>query len=182
MAITYYDKSQKYGDLKQGYAVAKVIAAICPQIDLRNPATVKFARLILGNADAIRDSIDDIATYASRSGGRLDFMPETYSPATSALLFRVQQHAKSFPTTPVKLAYVSAFLASTVRGDHETASALLLEYYEYLRAEEFFQSDSAARKEIEALAFSAHELTWQIADNAPPPKPVSREELEGVPL
>lgn len=131
MGLTIYDKSSKYGDLHEGYAVTAAICEMSKLIDPRNPAVVKFARLILGNDDAVRDSIDDIATYARMSMGSLTFNPARVSAKTQAVVMCVAEHRRTFALLPTAMAYVCAYYGCVSR-DSKMAYEVLAEYAEYL--------------------------------------------------
>lgn len=128
--LTIHNKSDKYGDLHMGYYVCEQLASFTG-IDLRNPATVKFARLLLGNGEAVRDSIDDIVSYAWKSNGLLDFKPNTEVPETAktilCILATIQREYG--PVPPGALAYLTAYFAAIWRGEHFLAIELLTETF-----------------------------------------------------
>ena len=126
--LTIHDKSDKYGDLHMGYYVCEKLASFT-DIDLRNPATVKFARLLLGNGEAVRDSIDDIVSYAHKSNGLLDFKPNTEIPETAELILCILAtiQCEYGPLSPGALAYLTAYYAAIWRGEHVLANELLIE-------------------------------------------------------
>ena len=128
--LTIHNKSDKYGDLHMGYYVCEQLASFTG-IDLRNPATVKFARLLLGNGEAVRDSIDDIISYAHKSNGLLDFRPNTEVPETAKTIIQILstiQHSYG-PLSPGVLAYLTAYFAAIWRGEHVLANELLIEMF-----------------------------------------------------
>ena len=126
--LTIHNKSDKYGDLHMGYYVCEQLASFAG-IDLRNPATVKFARLLLGNGEAVRDSIDDIVSYAWKSNGLLDFKPNTEVPETAKLILCILAtiQCEYGPLSPGVLAYLTAYFAAIWRGEHLFANELLIE-------------------------------------------------------
>lgn len=126
--LTIHNKSDKYGDLHMGYYVCEQLASFTG-IDLRNPATVKFARLLLGNGEAVRDSIDDIVSYACKSNGLLDFKPNEEVPETAKTILCILsaiQHEYG-PLPHGVLAYMTAYFAAIGRGEHFFANELLVE-------------------------------------------------------
>lgn len=126
--LTIYDKSDKYGDLHMGYYVCEQLASFTG-IDLRNPATVKFARLLLGNGEAVRDSIDDIVSYACKSNGLLDFKPNAEVPETAKTILYILRTIQGCygPLSPGVLAYLTAYFAAICRGEYLFAVELLVE-------------------------------------------------------
>ena len=149
MSLTIHNKSPMYGDINQGYMVTEIICSFGPHIDARNPAVVKYARLLLGNDDAIRDSIDDIASYATKSNGKLSFEPHALPAAATIALRFIHSHVAHWSSSPTQLAYIVAFYGCLLRGSNEKAYEVLDEYAEYL----------------EHNGFSAHEVA-AIAQNA----------------
>ena len=131
-SLTLYDKSLKYGDLHKGYFVCEAISHMVDGIDLRNPATVKFARLLLGNSEAVRDSIDDIASYAKKSDGILDFKPDSVIPDdVMAVLDVTARFCEVHDPDPTILAYVVAFFSAIRRKEYMLALSLFNEYNSY---------------------------------------------------
>lgn len=131
-SLTLYDKSSKYGDLHKGYFVCEAISHMVNGIDLRNPATVKFARLLLGNSEAVRDSIDDIASYAKKSEGILDFKPDSEMPDdVMAVLDVTARFCEVHDPDPTILAYVVAFFSAIRRKEYMLALSLFNEYNSY---------------------------------------------------
>ena len=126
--LTIHDKSDKYGDLHMGYYVCEQLASFTG-IDLRNPATVKFARLLLGNGEAVRDSIDDIVSYACKSNGLLDFKPNAEVPETAKTILCILSTIQGGygPLPPGVLAYLTAYFAAICRGEYLFAIELLVE-------------------------------------------------------
>ena len=133
--LTIHNKSDKYGDLHMGYYVCEQLASFTG-IDLRNPATVKFARLLLGNSEAVRDSIDDIVSYASKSHGLLDFKPNTEVPETAKTILCILNTIQCGygPLPPGVLAYMTAYFAAIWRGEHFFANELLIEMLDDTRS------------------------------------------------
>lgn len=129
--LTIYDKSSKYGDLRQGFAASAAVSKLVDTIDLRNPAVVKYARLLLGNSEAVRDSIDDIASYANKTDGKLMFKPDydNLPEDVRVVISLVSDYARiTAMADPVELAYVIAFLSAMRRGEPHLAMSLLLEF------------------------------------------------------
>lgn len=151
--LTIYDKSEKYGDLQQGFAACLALSTFIDTIDLRNPATVKYARLLLGNSEAVRDSIDDIASYAKKTGGELSFKPDTKLPTDILLVVNYVADYKTITshTDPVEIAYVVAFLSALRRGDYSLAMSLLLEFSESMNVDGVKTLLILANKLIDAL-------------------------------
>lgn len=132
MGPAILNKTPVYGDINQGYAVTEEIAKCCAGIDIRNPAVVKFARLLLGSDEAIRDSIDDIASYAAKTmDGRLSFIVAELPIEAKYALISIKTHATRYDLTPTELAYVVAFFGCIKRGSFFAAYKTLSEYYEY---------------------------------------------------
>lgn len=129
--LKIHNKSDKYGDLHMGYYVCEQLASFTG-IDLRNPATVKFARLLLGNSEAVRDSIDDIVSYACKSNGLLDFKPNTEVPETAKTILCILATIQGGygPLPPGVLAYLTAYFAAICRGEYLFAIELLVEMFD----------------------------------------------------
>lgn len=144
MGPILYDKTPKYGDINKGFAVSAQIAAMCPtMIDLANPAVVKYARIILGTDEATRDSIDDIASYAAKTGGSLSAVQDLNLPqVTQDVMALIEKYVDCHTVSPVILAYVSAILAAVGRGSKQLAFELILEYSDYLSAAVITTADS----------------------------------------
>ena len=133
--LTIHNKSDKYGDLHMGYYVCEQLASFTG-IDLRNPATVKFARLLLGNGEAVRDSIDDIISYARKSDGLLDFKPNAEVTETVKTILCILGTIQGGygPLPPGVLAYLTAYFAAICRGEDLFAIELLVEMFDDSRS------------------------------------------------
>lgn len=132
MGPAILNKTPVYGDINQGYTVTEELSKCCAGIDTRNPAVVKFARLLLGTDEAIRDSIDDIASYAAKAtDGRLSFVTAELPIEAKEALVSIKMHATNYSLTPTELAYVVAFFGCIKRGSFFAAYTTLAEYYEY---------------------------------------------------
>lgn len=122
MGVQIYDKSPTYGDLQQGFTVSEYVAQISKGlIDVRNPASVKFARIVLGTSAAIRDSLDDIASYAKKDTvpGTLSFKPDPYiGQRANLILEEVRNFITDAPierVDAVDIAYACAIYTCAVR-------------------------------------------------------------------
>lgn len=159
MGPTIFNKASKYGDIHQGFAVTAAIASMCAGIDERNPAVVKFARLVLGTDEAIRDSIDDIASYAAKTtDGRLSFIPAELPIEAREALVSIKMHTAKYDLTPTELAYVVAFFGCIKRQSFFAAYKTLSEYYEYTIS----IGGKSGSSEFAELIGSAAELTRRL--------------------
>lgn len=175
MGPTILNKSPKYGDLKQGYAVSAAVSSMIPNIDIANPAVVKYARLLLGTREALRDSLDDIASYAAKDDGQLSCKPNHDLPEDAKLaLHHVKMHTADANLTPTKLAYVVAFFGCIRRGECEDAYKVLSEYCDYCAS---IGDDVCHSNEFSTLIFSANSLTKKLQELANKQPPVATTEL-----
>lgn len=145
--LKLYDKSSDYGDLRKGFAVSAALSTGTSVIDLRNPASVKYARLLLGSDNAIRDSLDDIASYLKKdvSIHRLTFdCDNLLSAKTRLALEAIAVFAESWrfeleePLTALDIAYMTAIYGCLNRRSNK-AEEVMDEYY-YNRVNESIRS------------------------------------------